>query len=81
MGMTHCCREEASRGKASCCTRDDFRERDLRNFGETGHVEAAVPVEVGPKRDKPNQPGRASEMGVYPSGVGTKPGTSRQHRP
>ena len=36
-----------------------------------GHGEAAVPVEVGPERGQPDQPGRAGEMGVYPSGGGT----------
>ena len=51
-----------------------FRDRGLRNFGETGHGEAAVPVVVGPERDQPDQPGRAGEMGVYPSGGGTEPG-------
>ena len=40
----------------------------LRNFGETGHGEAAVPIAVGPERDQPNQSGRAGEMGVYPCG-------------
>ena len=44
----------------------------MRDFGETGHGEAAVPVEVGPERDQPDQPGRAGEMGVYPSGGGTE---------
>ena len=53
----------------------------LRKFGETRHGEAAVPVEVGPERDHPDQPGRAGEMGVYPSDGGTEPGISWQHRP
>ena len=79
--MTHCCRAESSRGRAYCCTRDNFRDGGLRNFGETGHGEADVPVEVGPERDQPDQPGRAGEMSIYPSGGGTEPGISWQHRP
>ena len=45
-----------------------LRDGGLRNFGETGHGEAAVPIAVGPERDQPNQSGRAGEMGVYPCG-------------
>ena len=33
-----------------------------------GHGEAAVPVEVGPERGQTDQPGRAREIGVHPSG-------------
>ena len=58
-----------------------LRYGGLRNFGETGHGEAPVLVEVGPEKDQPDQPGRASEIGVYPKGGGTEPGISRQHRP
>ena len=35
-----------------------MRDRGLRKFGETGHGEAAVPVDVGPARGKPDQTGR-----------------------
>ena len=49
-GRIHCYKAESRRCWAYCCTRDDFRDGDLRNFGETGHGEAAVPVEVGPER-------------------------------
>ena len=80
-GRTHCCRVESSRGRVYCCTRDDFCDGGLRNFGETGHGEAVVPAEVGPERDQPDQPGRAGEMGVHPSGGGTEPGMLWQHRP
>ena len=58
-----------------------LRDGGLRKFGETGHGKAAVPVEVDPERDQPDQPGRAGKMGVYPSGGGTEPGISRQNRP
>ena len=58
-----------------------LRDGGLRNFGETGHGEAAVPAEVGPERDQSDQPGKADEMGVYPSDGGTEPGISRRHRP
>ena len=57
------------------------RDGRLRNFGETGHGEVAVPVKVGPERDQLDQLGRAGEMGVYSTGGGTEPGISRQHRP
>ena len=33
------------------------------NFGTTGRRGAAVPVEVGPARDKPDQPGRTRKEG------------------
>ena len=33
------------------------------NFGTTGRRGAAVPVEVGPARGKPDQPGRAGKEG------------------
>ena len=33
------------------------------NFGTTGRRGAAVPVEVGPARGKPDQPGRAGKGG------------------
>ena len=33
------------------------------NFGTTGRRGAAVPVEVGPARGKPDQPGRAGKAG------------------
>ena len=52
------------------------RDGDLRNFGETEHGEATVPVDFGPERDQPDQPGKAGEMSVYPSGGGTEPGIS-----
>ena len=35
-----------------------LRDGGLRNFGETRHGEAAVPVEVDPETDQPDQPGR-----------------------
>ena len=57
------------------------RDGNLRNFGETGHGEAAVPAEVAPERDQSDQPGRTDEMGAYPSGGRTEPGISRQYRP
>ena len=41
-----------------------LRYGGLRNFGETGHGEAPVLVEVGPEKDQPDQPGRAGEMGI-----------------
>ena len=33
-----------------------------------GLGEAAVPVEVGPQRGQPDQPGRAGERGAFSSG-------------
>ena len=33
-----------------------------------GFGEAAVLIEVGPEKGQPDQPGRAGEMGAYPSG-------------
>ena len=53
-----------------------LRDGGMWNFGEMGHGEAGVPVEVGPERDQPDQPGKAGEMSVYPSGGGTEPGIS-----
>ena len=35
----------------------------LPNFGTTGRRGATVPVEVGPARGKPDQPGRAGKEG------------------
>ena len=49
-----------------------MRDRGLRKFGETGHGEAAVPVDVGPERCQPDQPGRAGEKGAYPSEVAAR---------
>ena len=45
-----------------------LRDGGSRNFGEMGSGEDAVLIEVGPERGQPDQPRRAGEMGVYPSG-------------
>ena len=49
----------------------------LRNFGETGHGQVAVRVEVFPERNHPGQQGRAGEMSAYPSEVGARNLASR----
>ena len=54
-----------------------LRDGGFRIFGATGQGEAAVPVEVSPEWDKLDQPGRAGEMGAYPSGGGTELGIPR----
>ena len=77
--------EESPAGAGRTAVRETILgDRGLRNFGETGHGEAAVPVEVSPERGQPDQPRKAVEMGAYPSEVevrGNEPGILRQHRP
>ena len=45
-----------------------MRDSAWRNFVATGRGETALPVDVGPLRGQPNQPGRAGERGPYLSG-------------
>ena len=54
-----------------------LRDGGLRNFGKTGHRDVAVPAEVGPERDQPDQPGRAGEM-VYTLAVEARNPASRE---
>ena len=46
-----------------------LRDGGSRNFGAIGRGETAVPVDAGPEREQPDQPGRAGEKGAYPSEV------------
>lgn len=46
-----------------------LRYEASRHLVVTGHGETAVPVEVGPVRGQPNQPGRAEHRGAYPSSM------------
>ena len=51
----------AGAGPTTAVQETILRDGGYPNFGETGHGEAAVPVEVGPERGQPDQPGGAGE--------------------
>ena len=54
-----------------------MRGGDSRNFGANERGETAVPFEVGPERDQPDQSGRAGDGGAYPSEVEARSPASR----
>ena len=53
-----------------------MRDGRSGNFGANGRGQTG-PVEVGPERDQPDQPGRTGERGAYPSEVETRNLASR----
>ena len=58
---------ESQQGAVPTAVRDNAAGADtiLRDFVATGSSEIALPVEVGPPRGQPDQPGRAGERGPY----------------
>ena len=57
-----------ARGYTTAARETTFREDASGSVGLTGRRGPAVPVEVGPARSQPDQPGGAGEWGSYPGG-------------